>query len=158
MSIQNRLLFIYTIIFSAAFFLVALIVYWLPRNQLLAEIDQNLEALADGIRPENTILSPGGIFRVTIPEDLITLETASTFMLITDIDGNILARSRNLTNYEGYLDPESFNNQKQFTLVPYGSTTLRVLTSPLFTENQGERIIVGYLQVGWLSISSFAKR
>lgn len=150
MSIQNRLLFIYTIIFSAAFFLVAIIVYWLPRNQLLAEIDQNLEALADGIRPENTILAPGGVFRVTIPEDLITLETASTFMLITDIDGDILARSRNLTGYEGYLDPNGFSNQKQFSLVPHGSTTLRVLTSPLYAGDPGQQVIVGHLQVARL--------
>jgi signal transduction histidine kinase len=149
-SIQNRLLLIYTIIFSAAFFLVSLIVYWLPRNQLLAEIDQSLESLANSIRPESTILAPGGIFRVKIPEDLITLETASTFMLITDINGNILARSPNLTNYEVYLDPNGFDLQKQFSLVPHGNTTLRVLTSPLYMSSRGDQLVVGYLQVARL--------
>jgi signal transduction histidine kinase len=149
-SIQNRLLLIYTIIFSAAFFLVALIVYWLPRNQLLAEIDRSLETLADGIRPENTILAPGGIFRVSIPENLITLETASTFMLIIDREGEILARSRNLTGNDEYLDPKGISNEKQFNLVPHGTTTLRVLTSPLYVNNQGQQLIVGHLQVARL--------
>ena len=67
--------------------------YWLPSNQLLAQIDRDLVALAAQIRPENTLLAPGGIFRITIPEDLATLETAFTFMMIIDVNGRIRARS-----------------------------------------------------------------
>lgn len=150
MSIQKRLLLIYTIIFSAAFILVAFIVYWLPRNQLLAEIDRDLEALADEVRPENTILAPGGIFRVTIPENLATLETASTFMIIIDIDGDILARSSNFVGYNEYLDPDGRHGEKQFSLVRHSNTLLRVLTAPLFAGDQGEQTIIGHLQVARL--------
>ena len=136
-------------IFSAAFFLASFIVYWLPRNQLLAEIDQNLEALAASVRPENTILAPGGIFRITIPENLVTLETASTFMMIIDEEGEIVARSSNLTNYEAYLDPDGPRPESQFSQVRHGNTLLRVLTTPL-TAEQGRGEIVGYLQVARL--------
>ena len=150
MSIQKRLLLIYTIIFSAAFFLASLIVYWLPSNQLLAEIDRALTALADEVRPENTILVPGGIFRITIPQDLATLETASTFMMIIGVDGDVLARSNNLVGYNDYLDPDGRRADKKFSLVRHGDTLLRVLTAPIIVDNQGEQRIVGHLQVARL--------
>ena len=149
MSIQKRLLLIYTIIFSAAFLLASSIVYWLPRNRLLAEIDQNLEALAASVRPENTILAPGGIFRITIPENLATLETASTFMMIIDEKGDIVARSNNLSNYEAYLDPDGPRLESQFSQVRHGNTLLRVLTTPLVAD-RGDGAIIGYLQVARL--------
>ncbi|MCP4426765.1 MAG: HAMP domain-containing protein [Chloroflexi bacterium] len=150
MSIQKRLLLIYTTIFSAAFFLASFIVYWLPSNQLLAEIDRDLEALAAEVRPENTILVTGGIFRITIPEDLATLETASTFMLIIDRNGEIRARSRNLTDYDEYLDPDGRQSEKQFSQVRHGTTLLRVLTMPLVLNGQENPEIVGHLQVARL--------
>ncbi len=146
MSIQKRLLLIYTIIFSAAFFLASSIVYWLPSNQLLAEIDRDLVALAAQIQPGNTLLVPGGIFRITIPEDLATLETASTFMMIIDLDGRIRARSSNLTRFENYLDPDGLQVEQTISQVRHGNTLLRVLTTPLL--NNGE--IVGHLQAARL--------
>jgi len=69
MSIQNRLLLIYTLIFTAAQVLIALTVYFLPRNRLLTQIDHNLEALAAEVRPGNTQLDPGGRLTIAIPED-----------------------------------------------------------------------------------------
>lgn len=150
MAIQKRLLLIYTAIFSAAIILIALTVYFLPRNRLLAEIDRNLEALAAEVRPENTVLGPGGIFRINIPEDLANFETASTFILITDANGDIVARSSNLSGLEGLLDPDGRKDQNHFGLVRHEQTLLRVLTAPLVVPDGAETVVVGHLQIARL--------
>jgi signal transduction histidine kinase len=146
LSIQKRLLLIYTAIFSAAFFLASFLVYWLPGNQLLAAIDRDLLALSAQFRPGNTVLVPGGIFRITIPEDLVTLETASTFMMIIDADGSIRARSSNLARFDGYLDPDGRQSEQVFSEVRQGGAPLRVLTTPLMADGE----IVGHFQVARL--------
>ena len=46
MSIQNRLLLVYALIFSIVYILSSLVIYILPRNQLLAQIDGDLYSLA----------------------------------------------------------------------------------------------------------------
>jgi len=150
LSIQNRLLLIYTAIFSAAIILIALTVYFLPRNRILAEIDANLEALASEVRPENTVLGPGGVFRISIPENLANFETASTFILIVNSSGEIVARSSNLSGFEGLLDPEGRKAENNFGLVRHEETLLRVLTAPLVVPNQGESVIVGHIQIARL--------
>lgn len=150
MSIQKRLLLIYTAIFSAAILLIALTVYFLPRNRMLAEIDANLEALASEVRPENTMLGPGGVFRIGIPEDLANLETASTFILIVNASGEIIARSSNLASFEGLLDPDGRQAENNFGLVRHDETLLRVLTAPLVAPSGGESVIVGHIQIGRL--------
>jgi two-component system OmpR family sensor kinase len=150
LSIQKRLLLIYTAIFSAAIFLIALTVYFLPRNRILAEIDRNLEALASEVRPENTVVGPGGVFRINIPEDLATFETASTFILIIDANGNVVARSSNLSGLQGLLDPNGRQDKNQFSLVRHGKTLLRVLTAPLIDATSPDALIVGHLQIARL--------
>ncbi|MCB8944083.1 MAG: HAMP domain-containing protein [Ardenticatenaceae bacterium] len=147
MSIQNRLLFIYTIIFSIAFLLIALIVYNLPRNRILAEIDGDLEALADEvIRPGNLAFGRLGTISISLPDDLANFETASTLLIIVDARGTIIANSQNLGNFEGTLDPNGFGNEKNISQVRQEDALLRVLTVPI---KDGSRI-VGYLQVGRL--------
>ena len=42
MSIQNRLLLVYALIFCVVYFLSSLVVYTLPRDQILAQIDADL--------------------------------------------------------------------------------------------------------------------
>jgi signal transduction histidine kinase len=150
LSIQKRLLLIYTAIFSAAIILIALTVYLLPRNRMLAEIDSNLEALASEVRPENTVLSPEGVFRINIPEDLANFETASTFILIVNADGEIAARSSNLAGFEGFLDPDGRQSKNRYGLVRHDNTLLRVLTAPLVVTDESEQRIVGHLQIGRL--------
>jgi len=150
LSIQNRLLLIYTVIFSAAVILIALTVYFLPRNRILAEIDGNLEALASEVRPGNTVLDQEGILRINISEELVNLATASTFILFVDANGGILARSSNLTGFEGYLDPNGFQAENHYGLVHHGETLLRVLTAPLVRTDGDEQIIVGHLQIARL--------
>ena len=67
MTIQNRLLFIYTGIFTLAFIIFAFVIYTLPRDRVLAEIDTDLEALAA------EVVQPG-----PLPQELENLRTAST--------------------------------------------------------------------------------
>ncbi|PID84796.1 MAG: hypothetical protein CSB13_11315 [Chloroflexi bacterium] len=151
MSIQNRLLLIYTLIFSAAFIIFALIIYFLPSSRMLTEIDHDLQTLADEMMSSgNFEPEPGGMVRVTIPEDLITLRTASTFLLITDKNGEILARTGNLLNFAGLLDPNGLGTEPSFELVKLEDSSVRVLSQPIYTNNDSSQSLIGYLQVGRL--------
>lgn len=137
MSIQNRLLIIYTIIFSVAFIIFAVIVYELPRARILAQIDRDLKALA------TEVVEPG-----SLPEVLETFETASTLVIVADEDGEIVARSRNLTMFNDLLDVNADPYAESYGIVSHGDTQLRVYTVPLpDTEDQG---IHYYLQVARL--------
>ena len=140
MSIQNRLLLIYTIIFSVAFIAFALIVYVLPRNRILAQIDGDLAAVAA------EVANPG-----PLPEELETFETASTLVIIADEDGRVVGRSRNLTNFFGVLNPNVETSETSYSLVRYGDTLLRVHTVPLGENNlEGIGDKFYYLQVARL--------
>jgi two-component system, OmpR family, sensor kinase len=137
LSIQNRLLIIYTIIFSVAFIVFAVIVYELPRARILAQIDRDLAALA------TEVVQPG-----SLPEVLETFETASTLVVVADENGEIVARSRNLTTFNDLLDPNADPFTESFGVVKHGNTQLRVYTVPLpDTEGQGTHF---YLQVARL--------
>jgi len=151
LSIQNRLLLIYTLIFSAAFIVFALIIYFFPSSRILTEIDNDLQTLAEEvIRPGNFEMGPGGMVRVSIPEDLVTLRTASTFLLITDENGDILARSGNLSSFDGLLNPDGLGEDLSFKLVTPEDTSVRVLSQPIYMENDTSQPLIGYLQVGRL--------
>ncbi len=137
MSIQNRLLIIYTLIFSVAFIIFAVIVYELPRARILAEIDRDLAALA------TEVVRPG-----SLPEVLETFETASTLVVVADENGEIVARSRNLTTFNDLLNPNADPFTESFGVIQHGDTQLRVYTVPLpDTEGQGTHF---YLQVARL--------
>ena len=151
MSIQNRLLLIYTLIFSAAFIVFALIIYFFPSSRILAEIDNDLQTLAEEvIRPGNFEMGPGGQVRVSITQDLVTLRTASTFLLITDENGEILARSGNLSGFDGLLNPDGLGEEPTFKLVNPEDTSIRVLSQPIYMEGDTSQPLIGYLQVGRL--------
>lgn len=151
MSIQNRLLLIYTLIFSAAFIIFALIIYFLPSSRILTEIDTDLQALADElIRPGNFERGPRGIMRVPLPDDLATLRTSSTFLIITDKNGDILARSNNMSGFEGLLNPDGLESEPSFALVSPEDTPVRVLSQPIYINNDPSQPLLGYLQVGRL--------
>lgn len=111
----------------------------------------DLQTLADElIRPGNFEMGPGGMMRVPLPEDLATLRTASTFLIITDENGNILARSNNMSGFEGLLDPNGLGAEPSFALVSPEDTSVRVLSQPIYIDNDASRRLIGYLQVGRL--------
>ena len=152
MSIQTRLLLIYTIIFSGAFVAFGVIVYFLPSNRILAETDRDLESLAEqvGIPGSAVLGSDGTTLRIAIPSDLATFQTASTFMVVADLNGQIMARSTNLADWEELLDPDSFGETAVYTLVQRDDTSLRVYTRPVRANDNPTSPILGYLQVSRL--------
>jgi len=120
-----------------AFIVFAVIVYELPRSRILAQIDGELRALA------TEVVQPG-----TIPEVLETFETASTLVIVADENGEIVARSRNLTMFNDLLDPNAGPYEESFGVVRHGDTQLRVYSVPLpGSEGQESQ---HYLQVARL--------
>lgn len=147
MSIQNRLIIVFAVIFLVTYVLSALVIYVLPQSQILAQIDGDLYSLAAQlIRSETQVTSTGEI-SVPLTEELATLETASTFLTVVNRQGVNVFKSRNLTNFDQLLDPEGLGETEVYRLVPQGDTLLRVLTVPVKDEQQQ---IIGYIQVARL--------
>ena len=120
-----------------AFIVFAVIVYELPRARILAEIDRDLAALA------TEVVRPG-----SLPEVLETFETASTLVIVADENGEIVARSRNLTMFNDLLNPNADPYTESFGVVQHADTQLRVYSVPVpETEGQGTHF---YLQVARL--------
>ncbi len=147
MSIQNRLLLVYALIFSIVYFLSSLVVYILPRNQLLAQIDGDLYSLAAELVTGNIEVGRDGIIRMPLPDDLATLKTASTFLIIINRQGTIVVQSSNLAGFNDLLDPDNLGTQEVYRLVPHEDTLLRVLTVPVF---DGQQQLIGHIQVARL--------
>lgn len=147
MSIQHRLLLLFTVIFSVAYILFALVVYVLPNRQILAQIDEDLNSLASELVSSTTQLGRDGTIRVPLPEDLATLQTASTFLIIVNRNGEIIVSSSNLAGYDQLLDPNGFSDETTYSLVPHEDTLLRVQTVPIVTANQET---IGHIQVARL--------
>jgi signal transduction histidine kinase len=146
LSIQNRLLLVYALIFSVVYFLSSLVVYILPRNQLLAQIDGDLYSLASELLTGSIDVGDDGIIRMPLPLDLATLKTASTFLIVINNQGTIVLHSNNLEGFNTILDPSSLGAGEVYKLVPYEDTLLRVLTVPVFDEQQP----IGHIQVARL--------
>lgn len=129
----------------------------LPRNRIVAEIDQELGTLASQIQSSSIGRGPDNVLRIPIPPDLNNLETASTFFMILETDGQIALRSQNLAGFDGYLDPNGFYDTPYFSQITQEDFQLRVLTVPLVEQSSTQQSIVGYLQVARLldSFESF---
>lgn len=150
MSIQNRLLLIYTSIFTTAFLLVAVVIYYLPRNRILTQTDRELEAIASQVQARVPVEGPRDMARLTVPDDLANFKTATIFMTVVDRTGEIVAQSSNLLDVNMILDVEALGGERQFNLVRQGDATLRVLTAPIMVQEGEERILLGHLQVARL--------
>ena len=109
MSVQNRLLLIYTTIFTTAFLLVALLVYFLPINRILTQTDQELEEIAAQVS-DLSVQGPADMARVVLPEDLTNFKTGSIFMIVVNAEKQIVARSGNMLGVDLMLDPNGFAN------------------------------------------------
>lgn len=120
-----------------AFIVFAVIVYELPRSRILDQIDGELKALA------TEVVQPG-----SLPEVLETFETASTLVIVADENGEIAARSRNLTMFNDLLDPNAGPYEETVSVVRHGDTQLRVYTVPLPASDEQE--LHYYLQVARL--------
>ena len=130
MSVQNRLLLVYAVIFSIVYFLSSLVIYILPRNQLLAQIDADLYSLASELVTGSVEVGADGIIRMPLPDDLATLQTASTFLIIVNRQGEIVVQSSNLAGFDDVLDPESLGTQEVYRLVPLSAAGRHRLCRP----------------------------
>lgn len=134
-----------------AFIMFTMIVYYLPLSRIRAEVDRDLVALAAEIQRLDIVRSPDGSVNIAIAPDLSTLRTASTFFVVTDLQGKGGIRSRNLASFEGLLDPAGLVGETQvFHDVTHGDTSLRVVTVPLYEPVGSQRVHIGYVQVARL--------
>jgi two-component system, OmpR family, sensor kinase len=139
-----------------AFVLFAAIVYLLPRSRIDAEVDSDLHMLATELRSANVIAERDGMVRFEIEQDLDNLETAASFFQVVDTNQKVTLRSRNMETFPldfGPLDENGLRGEETLNYVVRGNSTIRVLTIPLYDNDQ----LIGYLQVGRLvdSIESF---
>lgn len=141
------MLLVYAAIFSIVIFLSSLVIYTLPRDQLLAQVDGDLYSFASELVTGSIEVGADGIIRMPLPDDLATLQTASTFVIIINREGEIVVQSSNLSGFNDVLDPESLGTQEVYRLVPRDNTLLRVLTVPVFDD---ERRPIGHIQVARL--------
>lgn len=142
-----------------AFVLFAAIVYLLPRSRINAEVDTDLHTLAAELRSAEVFTEPDGTVRLGIAADLDNLETAASFFMVVDTEGDISLRSQNMGTLPpdfGLLDENGLQGEETLNYVIQGDSTMRVLSSPLYDNDNNDRLI-GYLQVGRLvdSIESF---
>jgi two-component system, OmpR family, sensor kinase len=152
LSIQKRLIIIYTAIFTTAFVIFAIITYVLPEKQLQARIDSDLEAVAaEVLRPDSSfMIGPDGVLRgVGIPPELDNLGTATTFIVYVNAQGKVVTKSSSAVSFNQMLDPNLPFSEKQTNFVHHDESLLRVLTIPVYDYNRGNRL-AGYLQVARL--------
>lgn len=147
MSIQNRLLFVYTIIYVVAFILFATIVYLLPRNRIVAEIDSELQALAAEMIARQFDDSEEGRVLLTLPPEFNNLDTASTFIIYVNENKEPVVRSENLRNFEGLFDPTAFQEEPVSSQVVLDDSPIRVYTVPFVSTLSDGTQIKGYLQI-----------
>lgn len=150
MSVQNRLLLIYTFIFTSAFLLVALLVYFLPVNRILTQTDQELKGIAAQIG-ELSVQGPADMARLVLPDNLTSFKTGSIFMIAVNMEKQIVARSGNMLGVDLMLDPNGFDSGEEvFHLVQQEDSMLRVLTVPIVARGQFGTETIGYLQIARL--------
>lgn len=155
MSIQKKLLTIYTVIFTTAFIAFALIIYVLPEKQLQAHVDAELEELATEVmrlrRGRTFITNSEGVLPIRVPDSMTTLGTVTTFIAVVDPQGKVTYKSASMSHVNNQpLDPNYLLlGEPVIQFTHHGDALLRVLTVPIYdTMRPGEPVL--YLQVGRL--------
>lgn len=149
MSIRDRFTLVYIGIFLIAFILFTVVVYLFPRQSLLTDIDQSLDAKASQILEEAQVYTQRDVFSLQVPvEEENVFQRANIFFVAVDQDGNVLDRSDNLEGFDGLLDPVAVEEEREgFRTLEYDGQVVRVLTVPLRVEQGVDQELVGFLQV-----------
>lgn len=153
MSIKIRLTVLYTLVLVFILTLFGGAVYFFSEATLLNDIDLDLKDIAMQLRDQTEAVALGDVAVLSLPEEeLDVFQSATNFFVILDANGAIKARSGNLAdyNYNKLLDPNGAADQERFNIVPHDDRSLRVLTEPLYVDLDGERRLVGHLQVARL--------
>ncbi|MFZ0544727.1 MAG: ATP-binding protein [Candidatus Promineifilaceae bacterium] len=153
MSIKIRLTVLYTLVLVSMLTMFGVAVYFFSQATLLNDIDLALKGIAMQLRDQTEAVALGDVAVLSLPEEeLDVFQSATNFFVILDAKGTIKARSGNLAdyNYNQLLDPNGAADQERYSNVVHDDRTLRVLTEPLYVDLDGERVLVGHLQVARL--------
>lgn len=156
MGIQKRLLLLYSIVFACLTSVFAVFAYAISIASFQKAIDFDLLSLADQVtNRENVTTMDDGKVSIAIPSSLANFKTASTFMLILDLDGAVVARSTNLyKDHDGLLDQNFYVTEPQFSTVLADGLQLRVLTRPINEDGDPQKPLLGYIQVARIAQES----
>jgi len=157
LSIQKKLLTIYTVIFMTAFVAFTLIIYVLPERQIHSRVDAELEELASEIlrlrrgRGFITVPNSNGILpQRNNASGMTTLETATTFIAIVNTHGQVVYKSQTLAHINNKaLDPNLPVTEARFESIHHDDTLMRVLTIPVPDPMREDEPYL-FLQVGRL--------
>ncbi|MDT8305224.1 MAG: ATP-binding protein [Anaerolineae bacterium] len=147
--IRDRLTAIYTAIFLIAFVAYTAVVYAVPRSLLLNEIDNRLEETAELILAGTQVYQNRDIYSLIIPtQEANTFRRANTFVIVIAADGEIIARSDNLRDFNQPLDSGAVTaGIEGVRTISYDEQAIRVLTVAVQVEGDDTSQLVGYLQV-----------
>jgi two-component system, OmpR family, sensor kinase len=154
MSIRFRFTLFYTAILTAFFVCFSLFSYFVVRTTLLSALDSTLEKSAlTVVNSTEVFQSDNQNIFINLPEGMDMFQTATLFMMALNAQGEVLAQTANLAEFEGVLDANALGTTEPlFHSVTEHSQPLRVYTYPLLLETgEGEQQrLVGYLQVATL--------
>ncbi len=147
--IRDRLTAIYTAIFFIAFIGYTAVVYTMPRNLLLNEVDSRLEETAETFLAGAQIYQNRDLYSLILPpQETNTFRRATTFVIVVTPQGEILSRSDNLRDFNQALDPGAVESGSEgIRTVSYDEQAIRVLTAAVRVEQGGASGLIGYLQV-----------
>jgi len=147
-SIRDRLIFSYAAILILAFLAFGIVVFVLPLQMLQAEIDNRLEETAQEMLQDTVFTARRDLIGLDPPHQDSTYKEATTFVIVSDPQGNVLANSNNLDGYNQPIDPTALTGtQQRFSTVIHEDVSLRVLTVPLGLQGRSDRAPVAFLQV-----------
>jgi len=151
LSIKFRLIALYTLILVFVFVLFGSAVYLITKATLQDEIDRGLAQTAAQLRSETEAFVMGNTAVLSLPaEELDVFQSATNFFVILDTQGEIIAKSQNLGDYDVVLDPEGTHGDQYYSTAQHNNRSLRVLTEPLHVVSPDGPSLVAYLQVARL--------
>lgn len=149
MNMRLRLTLFNTFLLTTALIAFGVAVFYFLRTALLSEIDASLEATALQIQEEMRADLLGETPVLLPPDDLDFVHPAMIYVMIIDEQGQIVARSGNIEaltdvplDYEAPYPKIHYN-----TVVHANDLPLRVVTAPIFIDNDELAAPIGYLQV-----------
>ena len=149
MTIRLKLTLWYSIVVSLTLIAFSIIIYTFLSYSLAQEIDRDLAGRAVGVIRSIKVVEPGLLKpqKFVLP-DVDVFGYPNTYLQVVDINGNLVAKSSNLFNYNLPLSKatlqKSKNGESFYGWLELGNQRMRIYNYPLLAENR----VVGLLQVG----------
>jgi len=143
MSLRSRLTMWYLAALSSILLVFGTAVYSLMSINMIRQIDTTLQRTA-----ENMVLA--SVLQVRgVPLSLIQLEldlTANVYVQVIDTNNELIRQSQNLMGMQKLMDETILPvSNPQFSNTQYGTSRLRVLSVPVFREEDGS--LIAYYQL-----------